>query len=583
MNHLEALKKQGKAPEWMTEEAYLTLSKNKREGKAYLLPNEEPIDLYKRISKRAQELSPKIPDLEKKVFEFLWKGYLCLATPVATNFGTDRGLGVSCFGQHTPDSIDGIYQSEHETAMLIKHGGGIGRYYGDVRPAGARIGEIGESVGIVPALKVLEQTSQYVAQAGVRRGAVAAYLPVWHNDIDSFIDIRRPSGGDPSRKCLSTSFHHGVVIPDDFMENLKNRPEYLNTWTKLLQARTDTGEPYLMFIDNANRQAPDCYGKYNLKIKTSQLCNEVYLPSDEEHTFICCLSSINLSKWDEMPQAEVTKYGIYLLDAVIEDFIERGQHIAGFEKAVRFARKSRAVGLGALGWHTYLQKFGIPFESFESMMENNKIFSTIQKYSIEASKELAKLYGECEWTQGFGLRNTNLNAIAPTTSNSLISGGISQGIEPIIANYYSQKSAKGTFIRKNPTFEQLLINKGKNNFKVWASINEKSGSIQHLDFLTKREKEIFKTAKEIDQNTIITQASQRQKYIDQGQSTNLFFACPDTSNQSERELFGKYIHQVHYKAWEMGLKGLYYCRMTSTIKGDNVFKMMESSCKSCES
>lgn len=578
--YLDKLKDEGKAPEWLTEEAYTTLSKNKERNEGYLLANEEPIDLYKRLAATAQKYLKEIPDLEKKIFEYLWKGYLCPATPVATNFGTNRGLPISCFGSWTSDDLGDIFNSYHETAMLTKHGGGIGKGWGDVRGRGEAIGKTGYSQGIVPWLKVEEQTLQSVAQGGVRRGAGAQYLPVWHKDIEEFIDIRRPTG-DPSRKCLSTNFHHAVVIPDEFMRGLKTKPQHLQLWQNILKARTETGEPYLMFIDNANRGAPDCYKQNKLKIKMSQLCNEIYLYNDHNHTFVCCLSSLNLRRWDEMP-SDVIEYSTYFLEAVMQEFINKSEDIVGFEKARRFAEKSRALGLGVLGWHSYLQKNMIPFESFSAMQENNEIFKTLDAKSWKATQRLASLYGEPEWCKGFGIRNTHRLAVAPTASNSLISGGLSQGIEPILANYYAQKTARGTFIRKNPELEKLLINKGKNDFKIWSDINKNMGSVQHLDFLTKEEKEVFKTAREIDQNVIVDQAAQRQKYIDQGQSVNLFFSVPDLSSTEKKQIFGKYIHRVHYNAWEKGLKGLYYCRMQSSIRGDDVFKMMESSCKSCE-
>ena len=577
---LDKLKEQNLAPDWMTEEAYTTLSKDKESNIGYLLADEQPIHLYKRLAKTAQKYSPKIPDLEEKIFEYLWKGYLCPATPVAINFGTNRGLPISCFGMYTTDSLDHIFKGYHETAMLTKHGGGIGKYWGDVRGRGEIIGKIGKSEGLIPWLKVEEQTLQAVSQVGVRRGAGAQYIPIWHNDIEEFIDIRRPTG-DPSRRCLSTNFHHSVVIHDEFMTELKTKPKNLELWSKILNTRSETGEPYLMFSDNVNRQAPKCYLDRGLKIKTSQLCNEIYLYNDSDHTFVCCLSSLNLTRYREMPD-DVIEYSTYFLDAVMEEFIQKASNINGLEKAVRFAVKSRALGLGVLGWHSLLQNEMIPFESFQAMSLNNEVFSKINRLSKKASKKLADLYGEPEWCKGYGIRNTHNLAVAPTVSNSMISGGVSQEIEPVIANYYSQKTAKGTFIRKNPMFEKLLISKNQNDYKVWTSINDKMGSVQHLPFLTPLEKKVFKTAREIDQNVIIDQAAQRQKYIDQGQSVNLFFATPELKSIEEKKIFGNYIHNVHYNAWQKGLKGLYYCRMQQAIRGDEIFKMMESSCLSCE-
>jgi ribonucleoside-diphosphate reductase alpha chain len=572
---LDELKKTKDAPDFLTHEGYETLTKG------YLLENETPKGMYKRLSKVASD-KLKRPDLEDKFFSYLWKNWLCPSTPISSNLGTSKGLPISCFGNVIDDSIDGIFKQYHETAMLTKNGGGIGSYYGNIRSRGTKIGINGTSEGIVPWLKVDEQTIQAVAQGQSRRGAKAIYLDIEHGDIEEFIDIRKPNG-DLSRKCLSNNFHHAVCISDEFMNKCKNGDtKSRNLWEKILRNRIETGEPYLMFKDNANNNKPQWYKDNNQTILASQLCNEIYIPSDVNSTYVCCLSSLNLARWDEWKDTDLIETSIYFLDGVIQDFIDKGKNIPGLEKAVKSAEEGRTLGLGVLGWHTLLQSKMIPFDSFEAMQLNNLIFKTLRERSDKASQKLAKEYGECIWTKGYGVRNANLLAIAPTVSNALISGGYSQGIEPIISNIYSQKTAKGTFIRKNPILENILENKNINNFNTWNLINSDDGSVKNINELTNLEKEVFQTAREINQFAIIKQAAQRQRYIDQGQSVNLFFSMPDDiQNKKDRSKLGKYIHDIHMLAWESGLKGLYYLRSTGVLKGDSIYKE-ESECKACE-
>lgn len=573
---LEQLKEQGLAPEFLTSEGYETLSKG------YLLEGETPIDMYKRVAYAAASYynEPLRSELQARFFKYIWNNWLALATPVASNMGTDRGLPISCYGQYMGDSISDIFKTYHEAAMLTKNGGGVGTYIGKIRSRGSPIKGNGKSEGIIPWLKVHEQTFQSVGQGGVRRGAVAAYLDAEHGDIDEFIDIRRPNG-DISRRCLSNNFHHAVVYSDDFMNRAVNGDlKAREIWEKGLKTRLETGEHYMMFSDNANNHRPDAYIKNNLKINTSQLCSEIFLYNDEQHTFVCCLSSVNVARYDEWKNdPNFLKDCIYFLDAVMEEFIIKARKIEGFEKAVRFSEKSRALGLGALGWHTLLQSKLIPFDSFEAMRLNAEIFRTIDKLTFQASKELAKLKGIPEWC--IDTRNTHRLAIAPTVSNSLISGGVSQGVEPIIANYYAQKTAKGSFIRKNPALQKLLQEKGLDNFDTWQQINSDAGSVVGVKRLSDLEKEVFLTAREINQHTIIKQAAQRQKWIDQGQSINLFFTAPASLNSEDKKNLGKYIHEVHLEAWKQGLKSLYYLRGESVLKADNVYRS-SGECKACE-
>lgn len=573
---LEELKQAGLAPEFLTSEGYDTLTKG------YLLQGEAPIDMYKRVAKAAASYyeEPLRSTLEKRFFNNIWNNWLALATPVASNMGTDRGLPISCYGQFMGDSVSDIFKTYHEAAMLTKNGGGVGTYVGKIRSRGAAIKGNGKSEGVIPWLKVHEQTFQSVGQGGVRRGAVAVYLDADHGDIDEFIDIRR-ANGDISRRCLTNNFHHAVVYSDDFMNRALSGDKHAReVWEKGLKTRLETGEHYMMFGDNANNHLPDSYKKNGLKVNTSQLCSEIFLFNDEKHTFVCCLSSVNLARYDEWKNdPHFLKDCIYFLDAVMEEFIVKARKIEGFEKAVRFSEKSRALGLGALGWHTLLQSKLIPFDSYEAMKLNAEIFRNIDKPTLEASKELAALKGIPEWC--IDTRNTHRLAIAPTVSNSLISGGVSQGVEPIIANYYAQKTAKGSFVRKNPALQKLLTDKSLDTFEVWQQINKDGGSVIGVKGLNDLEKEVFLTAREINQHAIIKQAAQRQRWIDQGQSINLFFTAPSSLNSDDKKRLGKYIHEVHLEAWKQGLKSLYYLRGESVLKADNVYRS-SGECKACE-
>lgn len=564
----------GEAASWHTDESLNTLCRG------YLIEDETPKDMYMRLSSgAAKELGR--PDLEKKFFNIFWNNWLCPATPVASNFNSNRGLPISCYQSYAEDSTDSLFKNYHEGAMLTKNGGGLGKYWGDIRGSGAAISGGGVSTGIIPWLKIEDQIISSLMQNSVRRGASANYLPIDHTDIDEFLDIRRQDG-DSARRCRSIGFHHAVCIDDYWMEELvAGDLEKRKLWAKLLKTRFETGEPYIMFRGNANKQAPQMYKDLGLDIKSSNLCSEVFLHTDKDHTFVCCLSSLNLVRYDEWKDTNTIELAIYFLDAVMSEFIRKAKEKVGFEKAVRFAEKSRALGLGVLGWHELLQRRGLPFDSFESMRLNNEIFSLMKAKTTKASAYLAEKYGEPDWCKGYGLRNTHQMALAPTLSNSIISGVFSEGIQPIISNTFAQKTSKGTFIRRNPVLEQKLDALGKNTIDVWAEINEHKGSVKTLDFLSEDEKNIFKTAREINQFALIRQAGQRQKYIDQGQSLNLFFTQPEVGNSKEASLVGRYIHEVHLEAWRLGLKGLYYLKSESALKGDSMFAS-SSDCASCE-
>lgn len=536
----------------------------------YLLPDETPKMMYRRVAKTAAARLNK-PVLEDRFFDIMWKNWLCPATPILVNMGSNRGLPISCYSSAVPDSLDGILMKGHELGMLAKHGGGVGMYLGNIRPRGSEVkGTGGISDGVTAWAKIYDSTIHSVNQGSARRGAAVVYLPITHSDVEEFLNMRKPTG-DANSRCFN--LHHGVCIDDAFMQSLldgnkKNR----ELWQRVLTERFETGEPYLFFTDNANRELPQAYTNNGLKVQTSNLCNEIYLYTDPEHTFVCCLSSMNLARWEEWKDTDTVQLAIQFLDAVMEEYIQKATGLVGMEAAVNFARKSRALGLGVLGWHTLLQQKMIPFDSMGAMMLNAKVFGSIRKKADEATRALAEEFGEPLWCKGTGTRNSHLLAIAPTVSNSTISGNLSAGIEPLAANTFVQNSAKGTFIRKNGVLEKLLKSKNKDTPEVWQQIDKDAGSVQGLDCLSPEEKEVFLTARELNQFAIVRQAGQRQKWIDQGQSVNLFFGV----NSSP-----KYIHEVHMEAWKLGLKGLYYCRTESVLRADMASRD-SSECKACE-
>jgi ribonucleoside-diphosphate reductase alpha chain len=563
---LQQLKKIGEAPDWMTEEGYATISKG------YLLEGETPRSMYRRVA-RSASFYINNKQLEDKFFDAMYnKNWLCPASPVLSNLGTNRGLPISCFGIDTPDSVDGIYKSLHEMAMLTKHGGGVGISLDRIRGRGELIrgGSNGKSEGIVPWAKCYDTGIIATSQGNVRRGAASLNLRVTHKDFDEFLSIRKPQG-DVNRQCLN--LHQCAVVSDDFMNKVENgNEEARHRWLELLKNRLETGEPYIMFEDTVNNSAPEAYKQNNLKVSMTNICSEITLYTDEDHSFICCLSSINLVKWDEWKDTDLVKLSVQFLNGVLNEFIERAKHLPGFARSIRSALKGRAIGIGVLGWHTLLQQKQLPFDSFETMMLNAQVFKKINEDAVTESKNMAKIYGEPEWCRGTGMYNSHLIAVAPTRSNSIISGDVSPGIEPIIANAYTDKTAKGVFIRKNKELISLLSKYGKNTEEVWKIILSDNGSVQSLRFLTDHEKDVFKTAYEINQKAIIRQAGQRQKFIDQAQSLNLFFSA---------EADPKWFHEVHMEAWKAGVKTLYYCRSSSVIKGDMASR--GDDCKSCES
>jgi ribonucleoside-diphosphate reductase alpha chain len=550
-------------PEFFDEVALATISKG------YLLPGETPKKAYRRVAHAvAQRLNR--PDLENKFFKYIWNGWIGLASPVLSNTGTDRGLPISCFGIDTPDSIRGIGLTNAELMRLTSYGGGVGISLSRIRGRGAHITGNGKSEGVVPWAKIYDSTIIATNQGSVRRGAASVNLDITHPDIKEFLQIRRPKG-DPNRQCLN--LHQCVVVDDAFMKRLNDRDsEAMSLWLEILKSRVETGEPYVMFKDNINKDNPLAYRMNNLDVSMTNICTEITLHTDEEHSFICCLSSLNLAKYDEWKNTDVVETAIYFLDGVMEEFIQKTNGKESMIRSHRHAKKGRALGLGVMGWHTFLQQKNLPFNSIASTAWTHTIFSDIKNKAEAASRQMAIEYGEPAWCKGTGMRNTHLLAIAPTVSNSRINS-CSAGIEPQPANVYVFNGAKGTFIVKNPELEKLLIVKGKNQNKYWDQILADNGSVTNLpqDVLTEDEKEVFLTFPEINQLALVQQAAVRQKYIDQTQSLNLSFDPTDSP---------KWINQVHMEAWKLGIKTLYYLRTDSVIRGDLGSRTVD--CVSCD-
>lgn len=552
-------------PEWMNEVSLATISKG------YLLPGETPKKAYKRVAE-ASAMRLKRPELANKFFKYMWKGWLNLASPVLSNMGTDRGLPISCFGIDTPDSIRGIGLTNAELMRLSSLGGGVGIGLSRIRGRGINITGNGNSEGVVPWAKIYDSTIIATNQGAVRRGAASVNLDINHLDIKEFLQIRRPKG-DPNRQCLN--LHQCVVVDDEFMQKLERRnPEAIELWVEILKSRVETGEPYIMFKDNVNNDNPAAYVKNNLEVTMTNICTEITLHTDEEHSFICCLSSVNLARYDEWKDTDLIETAIYFLDGVMEEFLYKSEGRESLIRTYRSAKKGRAIGLGVLGWHTFLQKKGLPFVSIASTAYTNEIFSQIKNQAEAASRKMAQEYGEPEWCRGTGMRHTHLLAIAPTVSNSTISGGVSAGIEPIPANVYTFNSSKGTFIKKNPVLEEYLEEKGMNTEDVWDQIMRDRGSVANLpeDVMPIQDKEVFLTFAEINQLGLVEQAAARQNYIDQTQSLNLAFDPSDSP---------KFINLVHQTAWKLGIKTLYYLRTDSVINGDIGSRTSED-CLSCD-
>ena len=576
-------------PSWGNTEVY-----KKTIVGGYLLAGETPKDAYMRVANTVAKRLYK-PELADKFFQYIWKGWLNLASPVLSNTGTDRGLPISCFGIDVGDSIQEIGAKNLEMMLLAKHGGGVGIGINMIRPAGAKITGNGTSDGVVPFCKIYDSTILATNQGSVRRGAASVNINIDHDDFEEWLEIREPKG-DVNRQSLN--LHQCAVIGDKFMRKLEEGDSTARRkWSKLLQKRKATGEPYVLFKGNTNKSNPEAYKKNGLKVHMTNICSEIALHTDENHSFVCCLSSLNLTKYEEWKDTNLIYDAIWFLDGVLEEFLQKAKGLKGFENSVRSAEKGRALGLGVLGWHTYLQQNGIPFEGLQAQFETRRIFSQIKIESERASRALAEVYGEPLWCRDTGFRNTHLRAIAPTVSNSKLSGNVSPGIEPWAANVFTEQSAKGTFIRKNKELIKVLKKVGIDTEETWNKILEDGGSIQDINILDDwgyvnkklvylpdhaeeiekngfdSVKDVFKTFKEINQLELVNQAGIRQQYIDQSVSLNLAF--PSTATP-------KWINQVHFEAWKKGVKTLYYTRTESVLRGDIAAKAMDPDCLSCD-
>ena len=543
----------------------------------YLLDGESYQDLFARVASYYADDESHA----NKIYGYISKLHFMPATPILSNGGTSRGLPISCFLNETDDSLEGIVALWTENAWLAARGGGIGSYWGNVRSINEKVRGSGTTSGIIPFLKVQDSMTLAISQGSLRRGSAAVYLPIWHPEIEEFIDLRRPTGGDSNRRALN--LHHAVVIPDDFMEAVENNTSWdlkspkdgsvvssvkaRDLWVKLLTTRIETGEPYIIYIDTINKQIPEHHKKLGLKVKMSNLCAEITLPTGIDHlgkerTAVCCLSSVNLEYYEDWKKdPEFIPNVMRFLDNVLEDFINKAPDT--MSKAKYSAMRERSVGLGVMGFHSFLQAQNVPIESVMAKVWNNKIFEYINQEVNRASAMLAAERGACPDAAEVGLqeRFSNKMAIAPTASISIICGNSSPGIEPFAANSFTQKTLTGSFTVKNKNLINLLEKKGVNNDQVWSSITTHEGSVQHLAFLSEHEKDVFKTAYEIDQNWIIELASDRTPYISQAQSLNIFMP----GNVSK-----KYLHDIHFKAWKKGLKTLYYQRSTSIQRADKV-------------
>jgi ribonucleoside-diphosphate reductase alpha chain len=556
------------AIEWLTENSRKFLESG------YLTDGVTPEGRIRAIAENAERIL-KIDGFADKFYGYMAAGYFSLASPVWSNFGKQRGLPISCFGSHIADDMGDILFSQSEVGMMSKLGGGTSGYFGKLRHRGAPVKNNGKSSGSVHIMQLFEKMVDVVSQGSVRRGRFSPYLPIDHPDIKEFLEIG--TEGNPIQELT-----HGVTVSDKWMEEMRDGDvEKRSVWAKVLQSRSEIGYPYILFRDNANNKAADVYQDKNMEIYASNLCTEIMLPSNDDWSFVCCLSSINLLHYDKWKDTDAVETLTYFLDAVMEEFITKLEvyrdstdrdDILTFkfmEKAYNFARENRALGLGALGWHSLLQSKMLSFDSQEAFSLNYEIFKTIKEQSYKASEELAKLYGEPKVLEGYGRRNSTLNAIAPTTSSAFILGQVSQGIEPIWSNIYVKDIAKIKTTIKNPFLVELLEEKGQNTTDVWRSIRDMDGSVQHLEFLTEHEKNVFKTYPEIDQLDVVYQAASRQAHIDQGQSINVM-VHPDMPTKD--------LNNIYMTAWKMGVKSMYY---QHSMNAAQKFKQKKE-CTSCE-
>ncbi len=542
----------------------------------YLMPEEEYQGLFARVAMYYGDDS----DHAQRLYDYMSKLWFMPSTPILSNGGTSRGLPISCFLNETNDSLGDIVELWNENVWLASLGGGIGSYWGNVRSIGEKVGRNGKTSGIVPFIRVMDSLTLAISQGSLRRGSAAIYLPIWHPEIEEFIEIRRPTGGDPNRKALN--LHHGVLVTNGFMKAVENDEEWAlkspkdnavvdkvsarDLWIRLLTARVETGEPYMVFIDHVNDKIPAHHKMAGLNVKMSNLCSEITLPTGRDHlgndrTAVCCLSSMNLEKYEEWKDnPQIIEDVMRFLDNVLTDFIDKAPD--NMKRAKYAAMRERSVGLGVMGWHSFLQEKMIPMEGVMAKVWNKRIFAHIKSGVDAASIKLAEERGACPDAADYGIneRFSNKMAVAPTASISIICGGTSPGIEPIAANAYTHKTLSGSFPVRNPSLERLLEEKGHNTDDVWSSIFTNEGSVQHLDVLSDEEKDVFKTAFEIDQRWLIEHAGDRSDSICQAQSLNVFLPA---------DVHKKELHNIHFSAWKKGVKSLYYCRSKSIQRAES--------------
>ncbi|MFT9399600.1 ribonucleoside-diphosphate reductase subunit alpha [Acetobacter sp.] len=547
----------------------------------YLLPDESYQDLFGRVASYYGADAGHA----QRIYDYMSQHWFMPATPVLSNGGTTRGLPISCFLNEASDSLDGIVGLWNENVWLASRGGGIGSYWGNLRSIGENVGRNGKTSGVIPFIRVMDSLTLAISQGSLRRGSAAVYLPVWHPEIEEFVEIRRPTGGDPNRKALN--LHHGILVSDAFMRAVEADEEWAllspkdnsvirkvsarALWIRILTARMEQGEPYIVYSDHVNNARPEHHKLAGLEVKTSNLCAEITLPTGIDHhgkqrTAVCCLSSLNLETWDEWKDnPQFIEDVMLFLDNVLQDFIDRAP--VEMEKAAYAAMRERSVGMGVMGFHSFLQAKNLPFESVMAKVWNKKIFQHIREQADAASRKLADLRGACPDAAEYGVheRFSNKMAIAPTASISIIAGNASPGIEPIAANVFLQKTLSGSFTVRNRHLQKLLQEKGKDTDEVWSHITLNKGSVQALDFLTQDEKDVYKTAFELDQRWIIEHAADRQPFICQAQSINIFLPA---------DVHKRDLHQIHYMAWKKGIKSLYYCRSLSIQRADTVSNVL---------
>ena len=543
----------------------------------YLGQNESYQDLFARVASVYADDNLHA----QRIYNYISNLWFMPATPILSNGGNERGLPISCFLNEAGDSLNSILDLWSENVWLAAKGGGIGSYWGNLRSIGEKIGRVGKTSGIIPFIKVMDSLTMAISQGSLRRGSAACYLPIDHPEIEEFIEMRRPTGGDPNRKALN--LHHGILVSDAFMRAVETNSEWAlkspkdgiiqstlsarNLWIRLLTARVETGEPYIIFVDTVNRQIPQHHKLAGLNVKTSNLCSEITLPTGidkdgNDRTAVCCLSSLNLETYEEWKdQPNFIEDVMRFLDNVLTDFINRAPD--SFKDAKYSAMRERSVGLGVMGLHSFLQKNSIPLESVMSKVWNSKIFKHIQTHVDKSSKKLADERGACPDAEEYGFKErfSNKTAIAPTASISIICGGSSPGVEPVAANSYTHKTLSGSYNVRNKYLKKVLEKYNKNDDETWSTITTNQGSVEHLDFLTQNEKDVFKTAFEIDQKWIIELGAERTPYVSQAQSINIFLPA---------DVHKKELHQIHFQAWKKGLKSLYYCRSKSIQRAENV-------------